>query len=82
MVASFDHDEVKLQFLHPGGSSPYFSFPRQQYDLIVSSSQILMKVGFNTSTSRAHNISHEDALQATHLLCEFCKSTVQKNSYV
>ena len=63
-----DNDEVKVQFFHPSGPSLSFSFPKQRDELIVSRSQILMKVSTNTSTGRIYHISHEETSFATAAL--------------
>ena len=67
-----------MQFLHPSGPSPSFSFPTQQDELIISRLQILMKVSANTLTGRVYNISHEDALslEATLVKCIAALRTV------
>ena len=75
VMETCDNDEIKVQFLHPSGPSPSFSFPKRQDELIVSRSHILMKVSVNTLTGRVYKIPHKDTLEATRLLHEVCYSS-------
>ena len=63
-----DQKQLKVQFIHPAGFSPSFSFPHRLDELVISHAQVKMKTSPITSTGRVYNIPSADGLQATLLL--------------
>lgn len=63
--------EVKLNFLHPHGPSPSFTFPFRPDRLVMDHQDVLLVVEPVTATGRTYTLSTKDTAAASNALVEY-----------